>query len=312
MQIKRVLLALLGIIIAVAVLYNYKSNLGFIEMVSDSAPFLVLDKDQGEYFPLQFRTINYSTKVYSSGSAQFSETSLIGLYHHLLARNKLLEKNNIWIVDLRLESHGFINGKPVTWYNDRNESNKNLSKQQVLSLENKLLKNINLNQPLTINELKKLSGGYVDKGTEKIIVPNKVQSESELVTAHGLNYYRFIVLDHHYPAADEVDEFIEFVKERKTADWLHFHCRGGKGRSSTFLSMYFIIRYHHLHTLDEILDIQLKSGNIDFDKRYIDESKSWKNSAATERQTFIKDFYTYMLDIGGYKKSSWSKWISRK
>jgi len=70
--------------------------------------------DTAETVPAAFRKL--SGGLPASGSGQFS---LIGL-------NKLKERigrYDIIVVDLRDESHGFLNGLPVSWFQGENQIN---------------------------------------------------------------------------------------------------------------------------------------------------------------------------------------------
>lgn len=61
----------------------------------------------------------------------------------------------IIIVDLRQESHGFINGVAISWVDNHNKANKGLTKEAVLSDENTRLtrlQSILLNKPMYIGD----------------------------------------------------------------------------------------------------------------------------------------------------------------
>ena len=79
-----------------------------------------------------------------SGSKQFSENGLT------LMKESIDTNLPITIVDLRQESHGFVNGLPISWANSKNDANKGLTKAEVLADESNKLKSIKLNEPLAI------------------------------------------------------------------------------------------------------------------------------------------------------------------
>ncbi len=242
----------------------------------------------------------------ASASGQFSEDELYRLLAAIPA-----SKSQIWIIDLRQESHGFIDGIPVSWYKDQNTGNLNKTAAKIQKEETKLLFDLNKQKAVTVYHLNKLGGGKVLVGqSPTTMIPELIETEQQLVTSHGANYKRIYVLDHNKPDDQEVDRFISFVRKIKSSDWLHFHCRGGKGRSSTFIAMYDMIRNAPNFTYEQIIERQNKFGSIKLNFIPIKEDKLWKASAVSERMEFLQKFYAYVIDRNGYKISSWSTWLA--
>ena len=75
---------------------------------------LVFDGKLNANSPKRFRILD-SRGLKAIASGQFSEAQLIELKAQL--------KAPIIIVDLRQESHGFVNGYPVSWYGPKNQAN---------------------------------------------------------------------------------------------------------------------------------------------------------------------------------------------
>lgn len=46
---------------------------------------------------------------------------------------------------------------------------------------------------------------------------------------------------------ENIDEFIKLYKSLPKDAWLHFHCEAGKGRTTTFLAMYDMMKIHRCH-----------------------------------------------------------------
>lgn len=243
----------------------------------------------------------------ASASGQFSADELYKLLAAIPAN-----KSQIWIIDLRQESHGFIDGIPVSWYVDQNTVNINKSPAQIQKEETKLLFNLSKQKTITVYTLNKLGGGKASLGPAVTMIPELVETEQQLVTSHGANYKRIYVLDHNKPDDQEVDQFISFIRKVKPQDWLHFHCRGGKGRSSTFIAMYDMIRNAPKFTYKQILNRQNKFGSIKLDVIPTREDKLWKADAAVERNEFLQKFYCYVKDPNGYQVRSWGSWLALK
>ena len=242
-----------------------------------------------------------------SGSGQFSADELYKLLVAIPA-----PKNHIWIIDLRQESHGFIDGIPISWYKNQNTGNINKTASQIKKEEEKLLTDLSKQKSVAVYTLRKLDDGNVMVDKPTTMIPELVESEEQLVTSLGAHYKRLYVLDHNKPDDQEVDNFIDFIRKVKAQDWLHFHCRGGKGRSSTFIAMYDIILNSQKSTFVQIMQRQAKLGNIKLNELPTSKNKLWKSAAAKERYEFLKRFYIYVIDPAGYATHSWAAWNAAK
>ncbi|MDB1940200.1 GxGYxYP domain-containing protein [Clostridium tertium] len=204
-------------------------------------------------------------KLNISGSGQFSESGLS------LIKNSIPNKFSIIDVDLRQESHGFINGIAVSWENSNNSANKGLSLPEVLSVENKLLESIKIGTPITF---------YNTKDT---VIPESVQNEEELAKSKGMQYIRIPVTDGNLPTDDMVKYFIDFVSKLPNDTWLHFHCKEGIGRTTTFMIMYDIMKNYKDVSLDDIIKRQVVLSTI--------SDKSAQDFYTGNHFKFLSDFY---------------------
>lgn len=227
--------------------------------------------------------LNGLDKLNISGSQQFSGNNLPIL---IKAIGTSLP---ITVMDLRQESHGFINEFAVSWADARNNANVGLTKEQVLLDEANKLKSIKLNVPITFYNHPK-----------QTIVPTKVQDEKELTQSKSLSYNRITVRDGGIPTDDMVDYFIESIKAQPQNSWLHFHCKQGIGRTSTFMIMYDMIKNHKEVSEEDIIERQLALANYDENTL-----KSFHNN---ERMSFLKSFYDYCKTNGDSFNIKWSEW----
>lgn len=237
-----------------------------------------------------------------SGSAQ---PNLQDFKYIIKEAKKYVPQKNIFIVDLRKEPHALLNQKAVSWYGFRN--------QVTNDLETKLINNLRkLKSTKVYQGINKLEEGYFIP-TTYIQEPIKtITTEKKAITTLQAEYTRLLVVDHYAPEAQQVDLFLEFIKTLPPEHWVHFHCRGGKGRTSTFMVLYDIIQNASQLSLDSILNRQLNLGGSKLSKyTFTATRKQWKSSAAQNRYIFIKQFYNYVLDNQGYQKTRWSKWIQQ-
>ncbi|MDB6095744.1 MAG: hypothetical protein JWM09_22 [Francisellaceae bacterium] len=238
----------------------------------------------------------------ASGSGQFSKKQLLNMLDNLPSKK-------IIIVDLRREYHGFVNDKPISWYANKNRYNLfskdfNILREEQILIDN-LLKfpNIKLHEVITKKE------GEIIQSLSHNWPVLSAYTEISLVPLYGLGYKRFVVLDHHKPNDIIIDEFVSWIKQLPKDTWLHFHCRKGRGRSTTFLALYDIIKNANVLTIEEIVNRQYLLGGTDLFKIPTSKEKLWKKEPLIARAQFIKKFYEYVKDKEGYAKYPWSIWI---
>jgi protein-tyrosine phosphatase len=229
---------------------------------------------------LNLKGLNY---LNISGSQQFSGYNLPSLI------KAIGTDMPITVVDLRQESHGFINNIPVSWANSKNNANAGLTKDQIILDEAKKIRSIKLNAPISFYN-------YPDVK----ITPIKVQNENELVTSNGLSYTRITVRDGGIPEDNMVDYFIDFIKKQPKSSWLHFHCKEGVGRTTTFMIMYDMIKNYNSVSADEIISRQVALAGL--------SEKEIKNFYNEERIDFLKKFYEYSKSQGDSFSIKWSQW----
>ena len=195
----------------------------------------------------------------------------------------------ITVVDLREESHGFVNGSAISFTNDRNNPNKGLSREEVLLDEKTRLSELKLGEQLT----------FFNKPFLTLEV-DKIKTEEELTKEYGLNYVRITVTDKTMPKDEMVDYFIEFANSLEEENWLHFHCKHGVGRTSTFMIMFDIMKNHKISKLEDIINRQL--AMYPFKEDTID------NYLSQGTVKFLNNFYNYVKENSDDYKVKWSEY----
>ena len=258
----------------------------------------------------------------ASGSAQFCKGQLQAI-QALLA--KMDPVPPLTIVDLRQESHGFFDiSQPlqgestiaVGWFVERDWINIGRDLVGIVSDENWRLYS-SLSQPnFDVNEIKSENkeGGVCTVQKYPVQMTNWA-AEDQLAPKLGCGYQRFPTTDHVRPRDSEVDQFVAFETTLTKGTWLHFHCRGGDGRTTTFLAMHDI--FHNIMTpgvtIDDILIRQQWLGGIDLDQPPDATSTSWKYPFAFERAQFIRNFATYVQKAQpGGSQLTWSTWVANQ
>lgn len=222
------------------------------------------------------------------------------------------ENHPIYIIDLRQETHLFVNGLPVSIFYKRNEINWGKSPELIQTQERNWVDYLSQKKSLLINQLgRPVNGLKVPTHPLKLSI-QEISTEKEAVHKAGLNYFRITVSDFHPPTAEQVDQFLKFYQNRPPKAWLHFHCAAGNGRTTTFMVMTDILANARDVSLDDIVRRQALLGGIDL----FAVSKSlklmpWKSKYHKARVEFIKLFYSYVHQ-GKYPKQSFSSWIAKQ
>lgn len=255
----------------------------------------------------------------ASGSAQFCKGQLQAI-------QTWMTKNNITmpmtIVDLRQESHGYFEiGQPIAgestiavgWFAERDWMSIGKGRPSIENDENGRLNSSKLDPDLQVIEIKsETEEGGVCTGQAYPIQMTGWTSEQLLAKALGVGYQRFPATDHVRPRDEEVDQFVAFDSALPKNTWLHFHCRGGDGRTTTFLAMHDIIHNLSQVSINDILERQYLLGGVDL---HMPSSTgkgttSFKYPFAAERAAFILDFATYVMGQQPHGFSmTWSAWV---
>ena len=275
---------------------------------SHTTIYPIFDSPKGDLLPRNLRTTQLQSQVKLkafnfnglgqlkvSGSGQFSRANFKELQRHLP-----IENDQLIIFDLREESHGLINGVPISWTDGEN----NFPNQKKLKIE------------IERDEEKKLSlamqtGSIIINPYERPskIAVETIQTEKEFVESLGYRYFRLPVTDHHHPSDEVIDKFITLIKNLSDDQWVHIHCKGGNGRTTTFMILFDMMKNASQVELDHILARQQIIGGVDLSEL---ESKSGeKRKAGKERLEFVKRFYAYCQQVPDFHMN-WSTWVEQQ
>lgn len=239
-----------------------------------------------------------------SASRQFSELNLITSLERM--------SGQVYIVDLRQESHAFADGTSICWYGLLNQANVGKTSEQIEDLERQLACAAALQGNIELNSIVRKSNGRIEQTSSYQTSVHKVETERELVESKGLKYVRLPVTDHQHPAEEIVDDLVELLTDLPDDAWLHLHCRSGKGRSSTFMVLCDIFHNAKEVSLPDIVLRNALLGSKDVSTISDLEAKLWKNGMARKRYEFVSSFYGYMVDPQGFGHLNWSDWLKTR
>jgi protein-tyrosine phosphatase len=239
------------------------------------------------------------TSLHESGSSEFSPAGLKAM----LAKFS----GPVTVFDLRQEDHGFINDTPVSWFATNNWANVGKGHAEVVAEEQARLAGLPPGAPVTIADDKAKKGeGAAASGPATPVV--SAETERELVTAAGANYVRITVSDHCRPTDEEVDRFITAVRQLPPDAWAHFHCRAGRGRTTTFMALYDMLRNAGQVSLQDIDQRQsLLAG--DYDLLSKEGEPNARAAEAADRAAFVRAFYDYAKANPNGEPRLWTEWL---
>lgn len=264
---------------------------------------ICLSKYSKDSLPRGFRSL-YKLKGFPdnfriSGSAQMTEKQIENLVYFL---RKLTGEADmpIYVVDLRHELHGFYQDLPIyVWDENYWEHMERLVSE---GYERSYFDNLNtLDEVPYYPVIEKIKGKRYFE-VESRMYPKKypVSREEDVCDRLGIKYFRIPILDRDRPDHFTVNAILKFFKSVPKNAWIHVHCHGGKGRTSTFLLMYHLYRKKE-DNLEAVVKRHAETGSVDLLNKVADV----KPHANESRKQFIRDFFSFSQarPLGSWKES---------
>ena len=272
-----------------------------------------IDLKLANSLPRSFRTTNDPLKINkeepaaitglsdlrASGSGEFTADGL----------KLLLAKTHgpVTIFDLRQETHIFVNGLPVSWYASRDWADVGRGQDAIEAEEASRVQSLKPGSEIAVRP-----GDPVKKGTNSVapqeVTVERAGTEREVVEATGTSYVRVAVTDHARPPDNEVDQFVLAVRALPQNAWAHFHCEAGRGRTTTFMVLYDMLRNASRVSLEDIVRRQNILG-YGYDVLRPAEQGDWRAPYTSDRAAFVRAFYDYARANPGGQPKLWSAWV---
>lgn len=282
--------------------------------MSDS-PVLVLDSLDQDRLPLHFRradgpftrpgaplpTRQGLDRLRLSGSHQFSRGELARLAREL--------PPGAVVVDLRQESHGFVNGTAVSWFVPKDFGNEGRTTEEIDADEKTRLADLaQQGRALILEVLAKDDAGLISSSREIRERVDSAWTEAELIRSVGFEPVRLPVRDHSRPSDDAVERYLAFRAGIAPGSWLHFHCHAGEGRTTVFLAMEDMLVNACEVGFEDIVRRQGMLGGLDL----LLSTPGWKRPYAVERREFLRAFHAYARANPGGRPLNWSRWLATR
>jgi hypothetical protein len=176
----------------------------------------------------------------ASGSHQLDAAMLADVINRIADDGP--ELGRLLIVDLRQESHAFLDGRAVSWCADRDWSNVGQQPAWIARDEQCHLEKLAAGPDTLVYAVHKDADGDIKVlGNSSLHVTHAETEEmvvGRLQSRLVISYLRLHVTDHCAPEDDAVRTFLQALGKVAATTWVHFHCHGGDGRTTTFLTMY--------------------------------------------------------------------------
>ncbi len=272
-------------------------------------PVLAFDYPPDTPLPKNFRLADggpdpkgSGVTVRLSGSSEFDAAGLDRLAATL--------PGPVVVVDLRQESHGFLNGEPVGWFADKDRGNFGKTPDRAAADQAARLEALRRAGTAVVTTiLSKNKRGGIKKSRQDAVAVTAVASEAEMAAGRGLGYLRLFVTDDMAPDPEQADRFVEFCRTMAPGTWLHVHCRAGHGRTTTFMVMYLLLFHPDGKTVDRIAAEQAALGGTDL---LGPPKDGWKRDLHVARAAFLREFAAYAAANPGGAPLTFSQWTAAR
>lgn len=234
-------------------------------------------------------------RISMSGIEQFSAAQLDSII-------QAAHPKTIVVLDTRQESHGFVDGKPISWtaLDNRNWGNVDKAAADIVPKEAKKLNKLaarfdgaTLHIPYSSTAKKKTDLPPIRISVQR----DKVESEQQLVERKGCVYIRTPIADHASPDLEAMDHLTRHVRalvREKGLDNLHFvvHCRGGMGRTTLVMSALDMLVNARDVSSHDIIDRQVKLRRRAESTIHAPEQE-YKRQTRKEKNDVLQAFHRY-------------------
>jgi protein-tyrosine phosphatase len=281
-----------------------------------NSPVLIWDTSHklGNSLPRNFRTTDDPLKadkgkipantglvdLHASGGGEFSAEGL-----------KLLLKRTrgaVTVFDLRQETHIFVNGLPISWFATNDWANVDRTHSTIERDETERVESLTPASEIVITGDAVKKSGLASSAPKHVVV-KRASTERDIVESNNAAYVRLTVTDHARPLDEEVDRFIQAVRALPKNSWAHFHCEAGRGRTTTFMVLYDMLRNANRVALQDIAGRQKLLG-YNYDVLRPAQSGDWKAPYTDDRIAFVRAFYRYAQANPGGRPQLWSEWLN--
>ncbi len=210
------------------------------------------------------------------------------------------------ILNTRQESHAKVGNYAVTLRGQRDLLNRHMSHDEVKQAEAQLIADLKRKEKIELFDSNHLKKGATQPRSVTLDRP-QIMSERELVeSVERARYHRLGTTDHCRPGRQDVDSFLELVRTLPEGAGIHIHCKGGRGRTTTYAIMYDMLANARDVSASDIIERQSVLGH--HYQMLNPNSARFKVALQQDRMEFLLSFYEYAKQNPGGKPLLWSEW----
>lgn len=214
-------------------------------------------------------------------------------------------QGNVTVIDLREEPHGFLNeeGIPFSLYARNDGYNHGRDWAELEGVESRLILDVashleTWTPEVLLHQIEKkestVHGEIVTNAKVLSYMVKQAYNEKHLVKdLNNCGYVRIGITDHCRAMDDDLDDFIKCYDALPQSTLKLYHCRGGKGRTTTGMVLNDILENKQKSALnfEDIILRHYLIGGSNLLAVNEDADKAWKAKAAYERIRTIYRFY---------------------
>lgn len=212
------------------------------------------------------------------------------------------------VVDLREETHLYVDGFPISIANEMNDANHRRPFKEINREESMLTARLMCSESVDLWQRTKLEkdgkrekrGVFLPLGKESVV---SSFTEAQFVRGIGARYCRLPTTDHQFLSDQAIDSLIDLHEMQQDEKfWIHVHCAAGKGRTSAAITILALLTLAKEKSLAEVCSDFQQKGNLALEKL-----------SRVAEQRGKKDFWQKFHAFAHARSPGmkWSSWLSK-